>query len=371
MSKANANNDSHMADNTDAGDPVPFKNWIAVIGTAVGAFMAILDIQITASSLRDIQGGLGASVDEGSWISTSYLIAEIVTIPLTGWLSRVFGARSYIVANAILFVIFSILCGMAHDMPTMIVFRALQGFTGGTLIPMCFSTILEMLPPSKQPIGLAIFSLSATFAPSIGPAVGGYITDTFSWPYIFFLNVIPGLILIAMLVYSLPASNMQIDLLKKHDVPGIILMSVGLSCLIYVLEEGQRKDWFGSDLIRTPAIIAAITLTLFVIRELLARYPLVNLRLLMRRNFWIWNFIHHRARLCSLWFCVFAASLPRNCSRLQRLANRSSSNLVRTTSTFVHSLHSSSDEKDRPTMDGIVRTDHVRNQLFNERLHEP
>lgn len=276
---------SSTGTNTVLDEPVPLKNWLAVIGSAIGSFMAILDIQITASSLRNIQGGLGASVDEGSWISTSYLIAEIVTIPLTGWLSRVFGTRNYIVANAILFVIFSILCGMAHDLPTMIVFRALQGFTGGTLIPMCFSTILEMLPPSKQPIGLSIFSLSATFAPSIGPAIGGYITDTFSWPYIFFLNLIPGVILIAMLLYSLPESKTQLELLKKHDLPGIVLMSIGLSCLIYVLEEGQRKDWFGSDLIRTPALIAGITLTLFVIREFLAKYPLVNLRLLLRRNF--------------------------------------------------------------------------------------
>lgn len=188
-------------------EKVPLKNWIAVIGSSIGAFMAVLDIQITASSLRDIQGGLGASVDEGSWISTSYLIAEIITIPLTGWLSRVFSPRLYIVVNAILFVLFSILCGTAHDLTTMIVCRAAQGFTGGILIPMCFSTILEMLPPSKQPIGLAIFSISATFAPSIGPAIGGYITDTFSWPYIFYLNLIPGAILIAMLMYSLPSAR--------------------------------------------------------------------------------------------------------------------------------------------------------------------
>src|SRR5215813_14115230 len=150
---------------------VPLKNWLAVAGSSIGAFMAVLDIQITASSLRDIQGGLGASVDEGSWISTSYLIAEIVTIPLTGWLSRVFSPRLYIIVNAILFTLFSMLCGMAHDLTTMILCRAAQGFTGGILIPMCFSTILELLPPEKQPIGLAIFSVSATFAPSIGPAI--------------------------------------------------------------------------------------------------------------------------------------------------------------------------------------------------------
>ena len=271
---------------TDKGtSAVPLKSWIAVLGASIGAFMAILDIQITASALRDIQGGLGASVEEGSWISTSYLIAEIVTIPLTGWLSRVFSSRIYMIANAVLFVVFSMLCGMAHDLPSMIVFRALQGFTGGILIPMCFSTILEMLPPDKQPIGLAMFGMSATFAPSIGPVVGGYITDMFGWQYIFYLNLIPGLVLTAMLMYALPAAKMQLDLLRKNDIPGIVSMSVGLSCLIYVLEEGQRKDWFGSDLIRTPAIIAAIFLTFFVINELRAKYPLVNLRLLKRRNF--------------------------------------------------------------------------------------
>ncbi|HEY9788812.1 MAG TPA: DHA2 family efflux MFS transporter permease subunit [Candidatus Obscuribacterales bacterium] len=269
----------------DTEAPVPFKNWVAVIGSAIGAFMAVLDIQITASSLRDIQGGLGASVDEGSWISTAYLIAEIVTIPLTGWLSQVFSRRVYITFNAALFIIFSMLCGLAHDLPTMIVWRAAQGFTGGVLIPMSFSTILTMLPKSKQPIGLAIFGMTATFAPSIGPAVGGFITDTLSWQYIFFLNLIPGIALISMLLYALPAEKFKLDLLKRSDIPGIISMSVGLSCLIYVLEEGQRKDWFGSELIQRAAVVAGISLTFFIMRELMAKYPLVNLGLLLRRNF--------------------------------------------------------------------------------------
>ncbi|MEZ4537643.1 MAG: DHA2 family efflux MFS transporter permease subunit [Cyanobacteriota/Melainabacteria group bacterium] len=268
-------------------DAVPLKNWLAVIGASVGAFMAVLDIQITSSSLRDIQGGLAASVDEGSWISTSYLIAEIVTIPLSGWLSKVLSPRIYIVLNAALFVVFSMLCGMARDLPTMIAFRGLQGFTGGVLIPMCFWTILRMLPPAKQPIGLAIFSVSAVFAPSIGPAIGGYITDTFSWPYIFYLNLIPGVILTGMLLYSLPATKMNLAALKENDIPGIISMSLGLSALIYALEEGQRKDWFGSEEIRIAAAIAIVCLLFFLVRELVARYPLVNLRLFARRNFGI------------------------------------------------------------------------------------
>src|SRR5215471_7577517 len=161
---------NNKAGNALAG--VPLKNWLAVAGSSIGAFMAVLDIQITSSSLRDIQGGLGASVDEGSWISTSYLIAEIVTIPLTAWLSRVFSTRIYIVVNAILFIIFSMCCALAWDLNSMIFFRALQGFTGGTLIPMAFSIVLTILPPAKRAIGMAIYGTTATFAPSVGPALG-------------------------------------------------------------------------------------------------------------------------------------------------------------------------------------------------------
>jgi DHA2 family multidrug resistance protein len=264
---------------------VSVKEWLAVIGAAIGAFMAVLDIQITSSSLRDIQGALGASVDEGSWISTSYLIAEIITIPLTGWLSRVFSPKIYISVNAILFIGFSVLCGFSHDLPTMIACRAAQGFTGGVLIPMAFSIILTTLPPSKMPIGMAIFSITATFAPSIGPAIGGYLTDSFGWPYIFYLNLVPGIVLISMLIYALPSRKMDLQLLKKHDIPGIIAMAIGLSCLTYTLEEGQRKDWLGSELITRTAVISAVFLTLFVIREFTAKNPLVNLKLFGRRNF--------------------------------------------------------------------------------------
>ncbi len=271
---------------------VTLKDWLAVIGSSIGAFMAVLDIQITSSSLRDIQGGLGASVDEGSWISTSYLIAEIVTIPLTGWLAQSFSAKRYIIANAILFVLFSMLCGFAHDLNSMIVSRALQGFTGGVLIPMSFAIVLQRLPPSKQSIGLALFAISATFAPSIGPAVGGYITDTFGWRYIFFINLIPGMVFTAALIFSLPDTKPQYELLKRADIFGIITMAAGLSSLIYVLEEGQRKDWFGSDVIQHAAWIAAICIPLFIFRELLAKHPLVQLRTFGNRNFCIGTLIN-------------------------------------------------------------------------------
>ena len=154
-------------------DRVSLKTWIGVLGTVLGAFMAVLDIQITNSSLRDIQAALGATLEEGSWISTSYLVAEIVVIPLTGWLSQVFSTRRYLLVNAVLFVFFSVCCASAWNLPSMIVFRALQGFTGGVLIPMAFTVLLTTLPPSKQPIGMALFAITATFAPSIGPTFGG------------------------------------------------------------------------------------------------------------------------------------------------------------------------------------------------------
>jgi DHA2 family multidrug resistance protein len=296
MSQAYAPNISQSETNRSGpalnADSVSLKGWLAVIGSAIGAFMAVLDIQITSSSLKDIQGALGAGLDEGSWISTAYLIAEIVTIPMTGWLSQVFGLKRYVVVNAILFLIFSMLCGCATDLNGMIFFRLLQGFTGGTLIPMSFSIILSTLPPAKQPIGLAIFSLTAVFAPSIGPAIGGYLTDTLGWQYSFYLNLIPGLFLISVLWYALPNAPMKLDLLKKGDYFGIVTMAIGLSCLTYALEEGQRKDWFGSETITNASIVAAISLTLFIARALTARSPIVNVKLLARRNFGLGTFIN-------------------------------------------------------------------------------
>ena len=153
------------------------KIWIAVVGATLGAFMAVLNIQIVNASLADIQGAIGAGIDDGGWISTSYLIAEIVVIPLSGWLAQVFSVRSYLLANAVLFLVFSVACAFAQDLSQMIVLRALQGFTGGVLIPMAFTLIITLLPKAKQPIGLALFALSATFAPAIGPTIGGYLTE--------------------------------------------------------------------------------------------------------------------------------------------------------------------------------------------------
>lgn len=264
---------------------VSLKTWIGVLGTVLGAFMAVLDIQITNSSLQDIQAALGATLEEGSWISTSYLVAEIVVIPMTGWLSQVFSTRRYLMVNATLFIIFSIACASAWNLPSMIVFRALQGFTGGVLIPMAFTVLLTTLPPSKQPVGMALFAITATFAPSIGPTFGGWLTENFSWHYVFYINLVPGLLLLAAVWYAIDRRPMRLDLLKNGDWGGIIAMAIGLGSLQVVLEEGTREDWFSSALIVRLTAIAVIFLGIFFWIELTRKQPFINLRLLRERNF--------------------------------------------------------------------------------------
>jgi DHA2 family multidrug resistance protein len=271
-----------------ASQPAPSvspRTWLAVGGATLGAFMAVLNIQIVNASLADIQGAIGAGIDDGGWISTSYLIAEIVVIPLSGWLAQVFSIRVYLLTNAILFLAFSAACALALDLPQMIVLRALQGFTGGVLIPMAFTLIITLLPKAKQPVGLALFALSATFAPAIGPTIGGYLTENWGWQYIFYVNLAPGALMIGMLWVSLEATPMELKLLREGDWPGIITMAVGLGALQTALEEGNKDDWFGSQFIVRLSVIAVVALALFLWIELTGKKPLLNLRLLARRDF--------------------------------------------------------------------------------------
>ena len=259
--------------------------WIAVLAAMIGSFMAILNIQITNASLLNIEGGIGTGADNGSWISTSYLIGEIIVIPLTDYLSRVFSFRRYMMASAALFAAFSVACAFTHDLPSMIAMRGLQGFAGGVLIPMAFTLVLTKLPKPQQPIGLAIFALSVTFAPAIGPTIGGYLTENYGWRTIFFVNVIPTAVMVTALYLTLERQKMQLSLLKEGDWAGIVTMAIGLSALQAVLEEGNKDDWFSSPFIVKLAVIAAVSLTLFVAIELTIEKPLIRLRLLTQRNF--------------------------------------------------------------------------------------
>jgi DHA2 family multidrug resistance protein len=265
--------------------PGGVKMWIAVLGATLGAFMAVLDIQIVNASLPDIQGAIGAGIDDGGWISTSYLVGEIVVIPLSGWLARAFSIRRYLLVNATLFLAFSVGCALPQNLGQMIALRAIQGFTGGVLIPTAFTIILTTLPKARQPIGLALFAISATFAPAIGPTIGGYLTENWGWQYIFYVNLVPGTVMVAMLFFSLEKTPMNLGLLRQGDWLGIATMATGLSSLQTVLEEGNKDDWFGSPFIVRLAVTAAVALTAFIGIELTTAKPLLNLRLLARRNF--------------------------------------------------------------------------------------
>ncbi|MBT1444038.1 DHA2 family efflux MFS transporter permease subunit [Shewanella sp. JM162201] len=261
------------------------RAWIAVLGGLIGAFMAILDIQITNASMKEIQGSLGATLEEGSWISTAYLVAEMIAIPLSGWLSTGLSVRRYLLWSTSAFILSSLLCSMAWDLNSLIAFRALQGFFGGALIPLAFRLIVECLPLAKRATGMALFGVTATFAPSIGPTLGGWLTETFSWHFLFYINVPPGLMVLAMLAWGLEKQPVDWQKLGQFSLWGIVTMVLGLGCLEVVLEEGNRKDWFGSDLIRNLAFIAAINLVIFVVLQFKSRTPLVNLRLLGGRDF--------------------------------------------------------------------------------------
>jgi DHA2 family multidrug resistance protein len=259
--------------------------WIAVLAAMIGSFMAILNIQITNASLLNIEGGIGTGVDNGSWISTSYLIGEIVVIPLTDYLSRMFSFRRYMLASASLFAVFSVACAFTHDLPSMILMRGLQGFAGGVLIPMAFTLVLTKLPKPQQPIGLAIFALSVTFAPAIGPTIGGYLTENYGWQTIFYVNVLPTIIMVTALYLTLEKQPMQLNLVREGDWAGIVTMAIGLSAFQTVLEEGNKDDWFSSPFIVRLALIALVSLSLFVWIELTVEKPLIRLRLLKGRNF--------------------------------------------------------------------------------------
>ena len=264
---------------------VPLRTWMAIVGASLGAFMAVLNIQIVSASLDDIRGAFGAGADDGSWISTAYLVAEIVVIPLSAWLSKVFSPRRYLMVNAILFLAFSAACAFAQTLEQMIVLRALQGLAGGVLIPMAFTLIITLLPPSRQPTGLALFGLTATLAPAVGPLIGGWLTAAWGWQYIFLVNLVPGTLMLLLLWHALDRAPMQLSLLRHGDWPGIVTMAVGLGALQVMLEEGGREDWFDSAFIALMAVLSGLCLALFVWIELRSAQPLLNLRLLGRRNF--------------------------------------------------------------------------------------
>lgn len=259
--------------------------WLAVAAGTIGALMATLDISIVNASLPTIQGEIGASSTEGTWVSTAYLVAEIVMIPLAGWLERILGLRKFLLLATGLFVLFSMWCGMSNTLPQMIVGRVGQGFTGGAMIPTALTIVATRLPPRQQPIGIALFGMTAVMGPVLGPVIGGWLTENVSWHYAFFLNLPIGVALMALILIGLPPRRINGSELRNTDVLGLLGLVLGLGALTVVLEEGQRDRWFESELIRWLTAVSLLGFTLLLLGQRIARTPIIRLSILRGRNF--------------------------------------------------------------------------------------
>lgn len=266
-------------------EKIDIKTWVAFISMVFGMFMAILDIQIVASSIKEIQAGLFASLDEINMVQTSYLIAEVIIIPISGWLAKAFSTRILFAASCAGFTIASIACSMAWDLNSMVVFRSFQGLFGGSMIPLVFSSIYMIFPVKLRSTITVIVGLVVTIAPITGPLLGGYITEYLSWKYLFLLNIIPGILVTFLVLKFVNFDQSDFSLLKKIDFIGIILIAIFLGFLQYVLEEGNRLEWFDSNLIILLSIISFISFISMIIHELRVKDPVVELHSLKNLNF--------------------------------------------------------------------------------------
>jgi len=274
---------------TSLSTPLPERAdasaWLAVAAGTLGALMATLDISIVNSSLPTIQGEIGASGTEGTWIATAYLVAEIIVIPLSGWLVKLLGLRTLLLLAASLFTGFSVLCGFADSLPMMIIGRIGQGFTGGVLIPTAMTIIATRLPRWQQPVGNSMFGATVILGPVIGPVLGGWLTENVNWHYAFFINFPVGVALITLLLVAMPYEKPKLELLRDADWLGILGMALGLGGLTVVLEEGERAQWFASPDIVWLALTSLLGFVLLGIGQVRARHPVIQLRLLRDRQF--------------------------------------------------------------------------------------
>jgi MFS transporter, DHA2 family, multidrug resistance protein len=271
------------------------RRLFAFLIMVFGMFMSILDIQIVSASLSDIQAGLSASSTEVSWVQTAYLIAEVIAIPLSGFLSRALGTRYLFVISAAGFTLSSFLCGFASSIEQMILWRALQGFLGAGMIPTVFASAYTVFPRTKLHIVAPIIGLVATLAPTIGPTVGGYITDAMSWHWLFFINVVPGIGIIIGVWALVDFDEPNFALLDHFDWFGLIAMAGFLGSLEYVLEEGPQYEWLQDTSVAVCAAVCVISAIGFFYRVLTAKEPIVDIRAFVDRNFSVG---------CMISFCV-------------------------------------------------------------------
>jgi drug resistance transporter, EmrB/QacA subfamily len=271
-----------MAQDAERMDP---KRVIAFFAMVFGMFMSILDIQIVSASLAEIQAGLGAGSDEIAWVQTSYLIAEVIMIPLSGVLARIVSTRVLFSVSAAGFTMASALAATATNIEQMIVYRAIQGFIGGGMIPSVFAAAFTIFPPSKRNIVSPIVGLVATLAPTVGPTIGGYISHAMSWHWLFLINVIPGILVTAVTWSLIDFDKPDFSLFKKFDWWGLVSMALFLGTLEYVLEEGNNKDWFNDEHIVVGTMVMVIGALIFFYRVFKVDFPVVDLRAFANRNF--------------------------------------------------------------------------------------
>jgi MFS transporter, DHA2 family, multidrug resistance protein len=276
--------------------PMPQVNPWLIAATVISAtFMEVLDTSVANVSLPHIAGSLSAGVDESTWVLTSYLVSNAIVLPLTGWLSTLFGRKRFFLACVVIFTLSSLLCGMAPSLAALVFFRVVQGAGGGGMQPMSQAILVDSFPRQKQGMAMAIYGMGVVVAPTLGPTLGGWITDNYSWRWIFLLNVPVGIISVIMITLLIRDPPHMVHRTFKQglriDFLGLGLLSVGLGFLQVILDKGQRDDWFGSTFITWATIVSALALISLVVRELTTSDPVVDLHLFKDRNFAISTFM--------------------------------------------------------------------------------
>jgi DHA2 family multidrug resistance protein len=254
------------------------NKWIIALTVMLPTLIEIIDTSVVNVSLDHIRGSLSAGIDEATWSITSYLVSNAIIIPMTGWLSKFFGRKRYLIISITLFTISSFLCGSAWSLQSLVFFRILQGIGGGALQPLSQSILLETFPPRQHGIAMAVFGVGIMFGPIIGPLLGGWITDNWSWHWIFFINIPIGIISILLTMLFITDPPYMKRMKMKIDYWGLALLTLGLGCLQIVLDKGQQDNWFSSSFIFWLSITSAVSLISFVLVELFTEHPVVNLR---------------------------------------------------------------------------------------------
>ena len=261
------------------------NKWIITLTVMLPTLIEIIDTSVVNVSLDHIRGSLSAGLDESTWTITSYLVSNAIIIPMTGWLSKFFGRKRYLIISIALFTVSSFLCGSAWNLQSLVFFRILQGIGGGALQPLSQSILLETFPPRQHGIAMAAFGVGIMFGPIIGPLLGGWITDNWSWHWIFFINVPIGIVSVLLAILFITDPPYMKRARMKIDYWGLALLTTGLGCLQIVLDKGQQEDWFSSNFIMWLSIISTVSLVSFVVVELYVEHPIVNLKAFKSRSF--------------------------------------------------------------------------------------